>query len=120
MVSKWRKAKLALGCIQLPRTQEGDNNSNNILSSSSTADVVVNNNNVGSGIGIGEGPRRFSDAEVSPAAADCRPPSPLTPTPSSSGLRFSRNSSKSSKVRILTFIIFFLELFIYKSSSFDS
>ncbi|XP_019107309.2 E3 ubiquitin-protein ligase WAV3 isoform X1 [Beta vulgaris subsp. vulgaris] len=96
MVSKWRKAKLALGCIQLPRTQ-GDNNSNNILSSSSAADVVANNNNNNVGIGIGEGPRRFSDAEVSPAAADCRPPSLLTPTPSSSGLRFSRNSSKSSK-----------------------
>ncbi|XP_021732352.1 uncharacterized protein LOC110699172 [Chenopodium quinoa] len=89
--SKWRKAKLALGCVQLPRTLDDENNSN----SSSSAAVLAAVN--------GGHRRQFSDAVVSlssstaSVAADCRPSSPITPTPSSSGLRFSRSSSKSSK-----------------------
>ncbi|KAL2938396.1 Restriction of telomere capping protein 1 [Bienertia sinuspersici] len=87
MVSKWRKAKLALGCIQLPRTTEDE-----ISSSFSTSVALSNNNNNGQNL------RRLSDAANSAALSptDSRP-TVVTPTPSSSGLRLSRTSSKSSK-----------------------
>ncbi|KNA16456.1 hypothetical protein SOVF_089170 [Spinacia oleracea] len=95
MGSKWIKARLALGCIQPPRTLDEDiiSNSN---SSSSVALTAANN---GSG---GGHRRRYSatadslSSSTASVAADCRPSSPTTPTPSSSGLRLSRHSSKSS------------------------
>uniref|UniRef100_A0A7C9ANY8 Uncharacterized protein n=1 Tax=Opuntia streptacantha TaxID=393608 RepID=A0A7C9ANY8_OPUST len=82
--SKWRKARLALGCIQVPHTLDDESSSS-----------AVNNNNER---------RRLSDVAVPLSSAssalsptDCPASLPLTPTPSSSGLRLSRPSSKSSK-----------------------
>ncbi|KAL8153066.1 hypothetical protein V2J09_010826 [Rumex salicifolius] len=75
MASKWRKAKLALGCISIPRTLD---DSPPLHSASSAAD------------------RSSSDA-VSPSSDSPHPSLSLTPTPSSSGLRLSKHSSKSSK-----------------------
>uniref|UniRef100_A0A5B6YL50 RING-type E3 ubiquitin transferase n=1 Tax=Davidia involucrata TaxID=16924 RepID=A0A5B6YL50_DAVIN len=78
MGSKWRKAKLALGlnmCAYVPRTLED-----------SSPSV--------------EPAGRFSDADLlSPAArsSDCLLEMPTTPTESSSGLRLSKHSIKSSK-----------------------
>lgn len=85
MGSKWRKAKVALGCIQLPRTLDED------LSSSSAA-ILTTRYDAGR---LSDG-AALSSTVLSPT--DCRPSS-VTPTPSSSGLRLSRTSSKSSKVR---------------------
>ncbi|XP_057526837.1 E3 ubiquitin-protein ligase WAV3 [Amaranthus tricolor] len=83
MGSKWRKAKVALGCIQLPRTLDED------LSSSSAA-ILTTRYDAGR---LSDG-AALSSTVLSPT--DCRPSS-VTPTPSSSGLRLSRTSSKSSK-----------------------
>lgn len=81
--SKWRKARLALGCIQVPRTLDDDSSSS-----------AVNNNER----------RRPSDVALPLSSAssalsptDCPASLSLTPTPSSSGLRLSRHSSKSSR-----------------------
>ncbi|KAM2999006.1 hypothetical protein FF2_040594 [Malus domestica] len=77
MGSKWRKAKLALGlnlCLYLPKTLED--------SSPSFVDSA----------------ERLSDAALlSPANWADGSSRPTTPTPSSNGLKLSRNGSKSSK-----------------------
>ncbi|XP_059659472.1 E3 ubiquitin-protein ligase WAV3-like isoform X2 [Cornus florida] len=71
MGSKWRKAKLALGlntCLHVPSTLEG---------SPASADAGF--------------------LPPSTRGSDCRPEMPNTPTPSSSGLRLSKYSVKSSQ-----------------------
>ncbi|GKV34145.1 hypothetical protein SLEP1_g42554 [Rubroshorea leprosula] len=77
MGSKWRKAKLALGlnlCVYMPRTLEDPLPS--IDSSERLSDVAL----------------------LSPGNWDMTTPSrPMTPTPSSHGLRFSKSGTKSSK-----------------------
>lgn len=78
MASRWRKAKVALGlCVYVPRMDED-----------------------GDSVGAG----RFSDAvdAVPPAAASGSGIRPMTPTPSSSGLRLSKTGSRSSKVQSFT------------------
>lgn len=75
MGSKWRKAKLALGCISVPRTLDDS--------------PPIHSPGASSGW-------RLSGV-VSPSSDASRPSLPLTPTPSSSGLRLSKHSSKSSK-----------------------
>ncbi|KAK6163356.1 hypothetical protein DH2020_000220 [Rehmannia glutinosa] len=76
--SKWLKVKMALGlklnsCLYVPRTVEG----------SAAAPPPMG---------------RFSDAaSTSPRDSDYRVQMPTTPTPSSSGLRLPKHSSKSSK-----------------------
>ncbi|GAV62506.1 zf-RING_2 domain-containing protein/VWA_3 domain-containing protein [Cephalotus follicularis] len=79
MGSKWRKAKLALGlklCVYVPRTSED--------SPSHTIDTTST--------------ERLSDAALlSPAKWDMNASRPMTPTPSSHGLRLSKSGSKSSK-----------------------
>ncbi|XP_016489603.2 E3 ubiquitin-protein ligase WAV3 isoform X1 [Nicotiana tabacum] len=80
MGSKWRKAKLALGlnmCLYVPKTLEDS-----------------------PAVALSGG--RFSDAvSLSPTTpnrnSDCHVDMPTTPTPSSSGLRLPKHSSKSSK-----------------------
>ncbi|GMH12533.1 hypothetical protein Nepgr_014374 [Nepenthes gracilis] len=72
MGSKWRKAKQALGCILIPRTLEGSS------SPSPPADSV----SLPSSLSPVEGVRLTL---------------PMTPTPSSSGLRLSKHGTKSSK-----------------------
>lgn len=88
MGSKWRKAKLALGlnlCSYVPRT----------LEDSPPAPS-----------------ERLSDAALlSPTNWDSRP---MTPTPSSHGLRLSKSGSKSSKV--CAFLLF-LHLFLVEYTS---
>ncbi|XP_050209947.1 E3 ubiquitin-protein ligase WAV3-like isoform X2 [Mercurialis annua] len=78
-MSKWRKAKIALGlnlCVFVPKTLE------DLPQSSSQEQMQVH----------GE---RLSDAALlSPNNWEARP---MTPTPSSHGLKLSRSSSKSSK-----------------------
>ncbi|KAL5733507.1 hypothetical protein ACOSQ2_033199 [Xanthoceras sorbifolium] len=78
MGSKWRKAKLALGlnlCVYVPRTLEESPPPPSIDST-----------------------ERLSNAALlSPANWDTYSPQPMTPTPSSHGLRLSKSSSKSSK-----------------------
>ncbi|KAK4769025.1 hypothetical protein SAY86_027175 [Trapa natans] len=78
MGSKWRKAKLALGlnlCVYVPRTLE---DSHPISDDSLT--------------------ERLSDASLlSPGNRDAARWRPMTPTPSSHGLRLSWSSSKSSR-----------------------
>ncbi|KAK6118109.1 hypothetical protein DH2020_048158 [Rehmannia glutinosa] len=77
--SKWLKVKMALGlklnsCLYVPRTVEG---------SAAAAPPPMG---------------RFSDAvSTSPRDSDYRVQMPTTPTPSSSGLRLPKHSSKSSK-----------------------
>lgn len=100
MGSKWRKAKLALGlntCLYVPQTSEDSSPSNDVA------------------------PARFSDV-VSPSsmlsptghAAACQP---TTPTPSSSGLRLSKNGAKSSKVCTFPSKRLLVEIFnVYKLS----
>ncbi|XP_074307813.1 E3 ubiquitin-protein ligase WAV3-like isoform X2 [Silene latifolia] len=83
---KWKKAKQALGCILIPQTLEQNNDNINI--------------NINGSVTPSER-RRVSDAGVSLSSTSpsdvIRPPSPMTPTPSSQGLmRFSRTCSKSS------------------------
>lgn len=77
MGSKWRKAKLALSknlCVYVPRTREDSPPP-------------------------GESTERLSDvALLSPGNWDMATSQPMTPTPSSHGLRLSRSSSRSSKV----------------------
>ncbi|GLT70145.1 hypothetical protein SLA2020_422420 [Shorea laevis] len=77
MGSKWRKAKLALGlnlCVYMPRTIEDAPPS------------------------IDSSERLSGAALLSPANWDMAPsPRPMTPTPSSHGLRLSKSGSKSSK-----------------------
>ncbi|KAK1571878.1 hypothetical protein Q3G72_024374 [Acer saccharum] len=79
MGSKWRKAKLALGmnlCVYVPRTSEESPPSSSSIDST----------------------ERLSNAALlSPANWDACSPRPMTPTPSSHGLRLSKSSSKSSK-----------------------
>ncbi|KAK6141995.1 hypothetical protein DH2020_016211 [Rehmannia glutinosa] len=76
--SKWLRVKMALGlklnsCLYVPRTVEG----------SAAAPPPMG---------------RFSDAaSTSPRDSDYRVQMPTTPTPSSSGLRLPKHSSKSSK-----------------------
>ncbi|GMI88913.1 hypothetical protein like AT5G60710 [Hibiscus trionum] len=84
MGSKWRKAKLALGmnmCLYVPHQKLEDSSPSS--SSASIANVTS---------------RLSSDAAslspVSHSGNGCRP---TTPTPSSSGLRVSKSSPKSSK-----------------------
>lgn len=75
MGSKWRKAKLALGlnlCVYMPRTLEDPPP---LDSSERLSDVAL----------------------LSPANWDMTSSRPMTPIPSSHGLRLSRNGSKSSK-----------------------
>lgn len=76
MGSKWRKAKLALSknlCVYVPRTREDSPPP-------------------------GESTERLSDvALLSPGNWDMATSQPMTPTPSSHGLRLSRSSSRSSK-----------------------
>ncbi|KAJ6727255.1 RNA-BINDING PROTEIN, partial [Salix purpurea] len=71
MGSKWRKAKLALGlnlCVYVPRTLDDS---------------------------AAPSSERLSDAALlSPTNWDSRP---MTPTPSSNGLRLAKSGSKSSK-----------------------
>ncbi|OWM87598.1 hypothetical protein CDL15_Pgr022710 [Punica granatum] len=78
MGSKWRKAKLALGlnlCVYVPRTLEDSPPDSDDAST-----------------------ERLSDAALlSPGNWDAGHSRPMTPTPSSHGLRFSRSASKSSK-----------------------
>jgi len=84
MGSKWRKAKLALGlnlCVYVPRTLDDS---------------------------AAPSSERLSDAALlSPKNWDSRP---MTPTPSSHGLRLAKSGSKSSKVCLLFF--FFLIYFL--------
>ncbi|KAL6967219.1 hypothetical protein U1Q18_033023, partial [Sarracenia purpurea var. burkii] len=80
MGSKWRKAKLALTCLHVPSTLEDSSPS----------------------IDFG---RRLSDAALlsrplSPAERSSELSMPMTPIPSSSGLRLQKHCTKSSKVRI--------------------
>lgn len=79
MGSKWRKAKLALGlnlCTYMPRTLED--------SPPDTGDAST---------------ERLSDAALlSPGNWETDRSRPMTPIPSSHGLRLSRSASKSSKV----------------------
>lgn len=92
MGSKWRKAKLALGlnmCLYVPKTLEDSP-------------------------AVAPSGGRFSDAvSLSPTTphrnSDCHVDMPTTPTPSSSGLRLPKHSSKSSKVKkkIQSLIFFF-------------
>ncbi|KAK9158418.1 hypothetical protein Scep_004992 [Stephania cephalantha] len=87
MGSKWRKAKIALGmnlCVYVPRTlDEGP-----------------------ASVSSGGGRSRFSDADslspsISPggraSGESLLVAAPTTPTPSSSGLKLSKNGSRSSK-----------------------
>lgn len=83
MGSKWRKAKLALGlnlCAYLPRTLD-DDDYGSLPSSERLSDAAL-----------------LSPSNLENMAAS----RPMTPVPSSHGLRFSRSlsrsSSKSSKV----------------------
>ncbi|GAB4825409.1 hypothetical protein Ancab_008282 [Ancistrocladus abbreviatus] len=77
MGSKWRKAKLALGCIHVPSTMED-----------STSSVSPPNDVA----------HRFSDpTSLSPTHSRLAS-LPMTPTPSSSGLRLPKHSTKSSKM----------------------
>ncbi|XP_030472993.1 E3 ubiquitin-protein ligase WAV3-like isoform X1 [Syzygium oleosum] len=78
MASKWRKAKLALGlnlCVYVPRTLE-EPPSNNLDASTD---------------------RLSNAALLSPGNWDGDGPRPMTPTPSSRGLKLYRSGSKSSK-----------------------
>lgn len=87
MGSKWRKAKLALGlnmCLYVPRDPDEDSSP----SSSRLSDAV----------------------SLSPASALSRGSS--TPTPSSSGLRFSKYGAKSSKVRTAVRIYVYIRAYI--------
>ncbi|WRX34195.1 zinc finger protein [Theobroma cacao] len=92
MESKWRKAKLALGlnmCLYVPHQKLDDSSP----SSSSTSSIKHSHD-------AANVPSRFSSdaiplSPVSPSGNECRP---TTPTPSSSGLRLSKSSSKSSKM----------------------
>ncbi|XWS53298.1 hypothetical protein CRYUN_Cryun11dG0144900 [Craigia yunnanensis] len=92
MGSKWRKAKLALGfnmCLYVPHQKLEDSSP---ASSSSTS--FKHHHDAAANV-----PSRFSSdavplSPVSPSGNECRP---TTPTPSSSGLRVSKSSSKSSK-----------------------
>ncbi|XWS74306.1 hypothetical protein CRYUN_Cryun02cG0203500 [Craigia yunnanensis] len=92
MGSKWRKAKLALGlnmCLYVPHQKLEDSSP-----SSSTTSTSIKHHHDSANI-----PSRFSSDDVplspvSPSGNECRP---TTPTPSSSGLRLSKSSSKSSK-----------------------
>lgn len=85
MASRWRKAKVALGlCVYVPRTDED-----------------------GDSVGAG----RFSDAvdavDAAPqAAASGSGIRPMTPTPSSSGLRLSKAGSRSSKVQSFALLFY--------------
>jgi hypothetical protein len=78
MGSKWRKAKLALGlnlCVYVPRTLDDS---------------------------AAPSSERLSDAALLPPKNwDSRP---MTPTPSSHGLRLAKSGSKSSKVCLLFFL----------------
>lgn len=83
MASRWRKAKVALGlCVYVPRTDED-----------------------GDSVGVG----RFSDAvdAAPPAAASDSGIRPMTPTPSSSGLRLSKTGSRSSKVQSFAVLFYY-------------
>lgn len=79
MGSTWRKAKVALGlnlCVHVPRTLDDDEEEE-------------------------ESAGRLSDAAAeatSPAGSGYRALMPMTPTPTSSGLRMSKSGSRSSKV----------------------
>lgn len=90
MGSKWRKAKLALGlnlCVHVPRKLE-DSPPTSDDGSTST--------------------ERLSDAALlSPGNWDMGRSTPMTPTPSSHGLRLSRSASKSSKVSAFSFFKLF-------------
>lgn len=86
--SKWMKAKMALGlklnsCLYVPRTVD------NSPAAAAARTVPLN--------------ARFSDAvslsPTSPPDSDHRVQMPTTPTPSSSGLRLPKQSSKSGKVK---------------------
>ncbi|KAG4189008.1 hypothetical protein ERO13_A08G199200v2 [Gossypium hirsutum] len=88
MGSKWRKAKLALGmnmCLYVPHQKLEDSLPSSSSSASSTSIA-----NVASRLSTDSVPL----SPVSPSGNDCRP---TTPTPSSSGLRVSKSSPKSSK-----------------------
>lgn len=97
MGSKWRKAKLALGlnmCLYVPKTLEDSP-------------------------AVAPSGGRFSDAvSLSPTTphrnSDCHVDMPTTPTPSSSGLRLPKHSSKSSKVKkSFNLYVFFFVWFIW-------
>ncbi|KAG6735732.1 hypothetical protein POTOM_061604 [Populus tomentosa] len=80
MGSKWRKAKLALGlnlCVYVPRTLDDS---------------------------AAPSSERLSDAALlSPTNWDSRP---MTPTPSSHGLRLAKSGSKPSKLMLLPELVF--------------
>lgn len=79
MGSKWRKAKLALGlnlCTYMPRTLEDSHPNSDDASTQRQSDAAL----------------------LSPGNWDTDRSRPMTPTPSSHGLRLSRSASKSSKV----------------------
>jgi hypothetical protein len=86
MGSKWRKAKLALGlnlCVYVPRTLDDS---------------------------AAPSSERLSDAALlSPTNWDSRP---MTPTPSSHGLRLAKSGSKPSKVCLL-YIYFHTYMFLF-------
>ena len=93
MGSKWRKAKLALGlnlCLYVPRTLDDS---------------------------AAPSSERLSDAALlSPTNWGSRP---MTPTPSSNGLRLAKSGSKTSKVCLLYIYIFILlDVYIWKGLNF--
>lgn len=93
MGSKWRKAKLALGlnlCVFVPRTLEDSPPPPSAVDSS----------------------ERLSDAALLPPVDWDSCHHPMTPTPSSHGLRLSKSGSKSSKVCVLSLISFFILLLL--------
>lgn len=93
MGSKWRKAKLALGlnlCVFVPRTLEDSPPPPSAVDSS----------------------ERLSDAALLPPVDWDTCHRPMTPTPSSHGLRLSKSGSKSSKVCVLSLISFFILLLL--------
>lgn len=101
MGSKWRKAKLALGlklCVFVPRTLD-----ESPPPSSSVDDLS----------------ERLSNAALlSPSNWDACSRLPMTPTPSSHGLRLSRSGSKSSKVFFFFRLFFIFKLLLVKFEMF--
>ncbi|KAK6926770.1 von Willebrand factor, type A [Dillenia turbinata] len=86
MGSKWRKAKMALGrnlCVYVPHVAEDE--------PPSSSEVLV-------GRGISD------SSSVSPGSrkSDCRVTMPMTPTPSSSGLRLGLSSKKICAICLTT------------------
>ncbi|XVF68549.1 hypothetical protein PTKIN_Ptkin11bG0011800 [Pterospermum kingtungense] len=96
MGSRWRKPKLSLGlnmCLYVPHRKLEDS----LPSASSSASRT--SASIGQQRDTASVPSRFSSdgvplSPVPPSGNECRP---TTPTPSSSGLRLSKSSSKPSK-----------------------